>query len=226
MKKRIIAIILTVIMSIFGFYRVLLSMPSAKGMDFMLVMGTNLLLLGIAAVLLIIALMLKNSAKTKNNIVYLYVTLATGYMLFGLMVAPQNELLSQEKQYKRLIEIFGSEKELVSGIDEKFREKNSDSKLELVKGTYSEEELEFAADEKVAMKKVFFEYEYNFETKYMDEDVKGNVHLSFECAPKRKSVTCEVSNKTFNGVTLKNGDALPQKVEWSLRTVNMFYEKF
>ncbi|MEK4700134.1 hypothetical protein MKX47_11100 [Solibacillus sp. FSL R7-0668] len=226
MKKRIIAIILTVIMSIFGFYRVLLSMPSAKGMDFMLVMGTNLLLLGIAAVLLIIALMLKNSAKTKNNIVYLYVTLATGYMLFGLMVAPQNELLSQEKQYERLIEIFGSEKELVSEIDEKFREKNSDSKLELVKGTYSEEELEFAADEKVAMKKVFFEYEYNFETKYMDEDVKGNVHLSFECAPKRKSVTCEVSNKTFNGVTLKNGDALPQKVEWSLRTVNMFYEKF
>lgn len=226
MKKRIIAIILTVIMSIFGFYRVLLSMPSAKGMDFMLVMGTNLLLLGIAAVLLIIALMLKNSAKTKNNIVYLYVTLATGYMLFGLMVAPQNELLSQEKQYERLIEIFGNEKELVSGIDEKFREKNSDSKLELVKGTYSEEELEFAADEKVAMKKVFFEYEYNFETKYMDEDVKGNVHLSFECAPKRKSVTCEVSNKTFNGVTLKNGDALPQKVEWSLRTVNMFYEKF
>lgn len=73
---------------------------------------------------------------------------------------------------------------------------------------------------------MFFEYEYNFETKYMDEDVKGNVHLSFECAPKRKSVTCEVSNKTFNGVTLKNGDALPQKVEWSLRTVNMFYEKF
>ena len=226
MKKRIIAIILTVIMSIFGFYRVLLSMPSAKGMDFMLVMGTNLLLLGIAAVLLIIALMLKNSAKTKNNIVYLYVTLATGYMLFGLMVAPQNELLSQEKQYERLIEIFGSEKELVSEIDEKFREKNSDSKLELVKGTYSEKELEFAADEKVAMKKVFFEYEYNFETKYMDEDVKGNVHLSFECAPKRKSVTCEVSNKTFNGVTLKNGDPLPQKVEWSLRTVNMFYEKF
>lgn len=226
MKKRIIAIILTVIMSIFGFYRVLLSMPSAKGMDFMLVMGTNLLLLGIAAVLLIIALMLKNSAKTKNNIVYLYVTLATGYMLFGLMVAPQNELLSQEKQYERLIEIFGSEKELVSGIDEKFREKNSDSKLELVKGTYSEKELEFVADEKVAMKKVFFEYEYIFETKYMDEDVKGNVHLSFECAPKRKSVTCEVSNKTFNGVTLKNGDALPQKVEWSLRTVNMFYEKF
>lgn len=226
MKKRIIAIILTVIMSIFGFYRVLLSMPSAKGMDFMLVMGTNLLLLGIAAVLLIIALMLKNSAKTKNNIVYLYVTLATGYMLFGLMVAPQNELFSQEKQYERLIEIFGNEKELVSGIDEKFREKNSDSKLELVKGTYSEKELEFAADEKVAMKKVFFEYEYNFETKYMDEDVKGNVHLSFECAPKRKSVTCEVSNKTFNGVTLKNGDPLPQKVEWSLRTVNMFYEKF
>lgn len=226
MKKRIIAIILTVIMSIFGFYRVLLSMPSAKGMDFMLVMGTNLLLLGIAAVLLIIALMLKNSAKTKNNIVYLYVTLATGYMLFGLMVAPQNELLSQEKQYERLIEIFGSEKELVSEIDEKFREKNSDSKLELVKGTYSEKELEFVADEKVAMKKVFFEYEYIFETKYMDEDVKGNVHLSFECAPKRKSVTCEVSNKTFNGVTLKNGDPLPQKVEWSLRTVNMFYEKF
>lgn len=226
MKKRIIAIILTVIMSIFGFYRVLLSMPSAKGMDFMLVMGTNLLLLGIAAVLLIIALMLKNSAKTKNNIVYLYVTLATGYMLFGLMVAPQNELLSQEKQYERLIEIFGNEKELVSGIDEKFREKNSDSKLELVKGTHSEDELEFAADEKVAMKKVFFEYEYNFETRYMDEDVNGNVHLSFECAPKRKSVTCEVSNKTFNGVTLKNRDALPQKVEWSLRTVNMFYEKF
>lgn len=226
MKIRVIAIIIAVIMSIFGFYRVLLSLPSAKGMDFMLVMGTNLLLLGIAAVLLIIALMLNNSAKTKNNIVYLYVTLATGYMLFGLMVAPQNELLSQEKQYERLIENFGSEKEIVSGIDEKFREKNSDSKLKLVKGTYSEKELEFAADEKVAMKKVFFEYEYDFETKYMDEDVKGNVHLSFECAPKRKSVTCDVRSKAFNGVTLKNGEALPQKVEWSLQTVNMFYENF